>query len=579
MKKLIIYFLLFNMFSLNALASDVQFKLERNLINLMDRTILTLEFIDCQGSAVELPKIEGLDIQYQGQSSETRIINMQRSSKNIHRYIVTPKQTGEFTIGPVSIEFSGTNKIIQTQLKVIEPKNNPETTKLDELIYAKIENNKDNPYVYESFELLLKIYLREGIQTDNKISIIGGLPGKGLDGEIEWEIINQEQQVLDGFIYTVSTLRSTIRTITAGTYTFKPNVQINLIVPRQNRRSFGFNDPFFGDFFGRQEKRSITVKCNELVIPVRQIPSTNKPESYTGGIGEFTFSASIKPTRVKAGEPVTLKSVIKGIGNLDKITSPVMPTNKFYKLYSPRIIPSADQNTIQFEQVIIPQSTEIQQIPSIEFSYFNIKDNSFNTLTAGPFNIEVSSGEVAHVLNESTIKPSNSILELSRDIVYLKPLPKNWKNPLKVKDLYTIKSIVTIIIPPTIWIILFFYLLKKKNIQSNPIKYKRNKAFQTALSEIKKAQKELDLNNLNVANEILHKAILIYFGLRLKIPSEEISRSAITNAFMEKEKEINKLLNLIEHHRYSPVSSSEQEMQECINLTKTLLQHIERLKR
>ena len=58
MKKLIIYFLLFNMFSLNALASDVQFKLE-NLINLMDRTILTLEFIDCQGSAVELPKIEG----------------------------------------------------------------------------------------------------------------------------------------------------------------------------------------------------------------------------------------------------------------------------------------------------------------------------------------------------------------------------------------------------------------------------------------------------------------------------------------------------------------------------------------
>ena len=201
MKKLIIYFLLFNMFSLNALASDVQFKLERNLINLMDRTILTLEFIDCQGSAVELPKIEGLDIQYQGQSSETRIINMQRSSKNIHRYIVTPKQTGEFTIGPVSIEFSGTNKIIQTQLKVIEPKNNPETTKLDELIYAKIENNKDNPYVYESFELLLKIYLREGIQTDNKISIIGGLPGKGLDGEIEWEIINQEQQVLDGFIY------------------------------------------------------------------------------------------------------------------------------------------------------------------------------------------------------------------------------------------------------------------------------------------------------------------------------------------------------------------------------------------
>ena len=107
MNKRIIYFLCIGLVCLNAHAADVEMKLDRNIISLLDRVILSVEFIDTKGDAIEFPVIDGLEIQYQGQSSETRIVNMQRTFKVIHRYLITPKQTGNFTIGPLQIDMPG----------------------------------------------------------------------------------------------------------------------------------------------------------------------------------------------------------------------------------------------------------------------------------------------------------------------------------------------------------------------------------------------------------------------------------------------------------------------------------------
>ena len=212
--------------------------------------------------------------------------------------------------------------------------------------------------------------------------------------------------------------KTTFRPITAGTFTFEPKVQLNLIIPRQDRRSYGFNDPFFGDFFGRQERRPVKLECNTLSLPVRPIPQKNRPPSYTGAVGQFEFQASINPTELKTGEPITLTSQIKGIGNLDKITPPILATNTAYKLYHPRILPTAENNALQFEQIIIPQSTNLTQIPAIQFSYFNTQDESFHTLTAGPFAIELSQGDQARLLTSKT-SPTDPTLRVLDSILFI----------------------------------------------------------------------------------------------------------------------------------------------------------------
>ena len=576
MNKRIIYFLWVGLVFLNAHAADVQMKLDRNIISLLDRTVLSVEFSDTTGDAIEFPIIDGLDIQYQGKSSETRIVNMQRTFKIIHRYLITPKQTGNFIIGPVQVDLPGGSRALQAQLQVIKSQNDSEAQQLSQLLYAEIASTHSNPYVYEPFDLTLKLYIREGIQIDNSISILGGLPEQGIDGDPDWKRVHQEQQVIEGHIYTITTLKTTFQTITAGTFTFEPNVQLNLIVPRQNRRSYGFNDPFFGDFFGRQEHRPVKLECNKLTLPVRPVPQKNCPPTYTGAVGQFEFQASISPTQLKTGEPITLTSHIKGIGNLDKITPPILATNTAYKIYQPRIIPSAETRTLQFEQIIIPQSAELTQIPAIHFSYFNTQDESFHTLTAGPFAIELSPGDQARLLTSKTSLSDPTLRTLDYDIIHLKPQPKRWKNPYTLETLYSRKTLIWISTPLLLWIATFLWIRILHRRQNDSAYQRRSQAWPEASRSLKEAQKALNENNLTAANEALYQAITTYFGHRLNRPPGEVTCTRIIQAFNQEQVALTELIKAIEHNRYSPSTPPQETIQMQIKTTRSLLQKCER---
>ena len=578
MNKRIIYFLWTGLVILNAHAADVQMKLDRNIISLLDRVVLSIEFIDTKGDAIEFPVTDGLDIQYQGQSSETRIINMQRTFKVIHRYLITPKQTGNFTIGPVQIDFPGGSQTLQAQLQVIQSPNDSEAQQLSQLLYAQIESTHSNPYVYEPFDLTLTLYVREGIQIDNNISILGGLPEQGIDGDPDWKRVHQEQRVIQDHIYTITTLKATFQTITAGTFVFEPNVQLNLVVPRQNRRTYGFNDPFFGDFFGRQEHRPVKLECNKLTLPVRPVPQKNRPPTYTGAVGKFEFQAHITPTQLKTGEPITLISRIQGIGNLDKITPPILATNAAYKLYTPRILPSAENNTLLFEQIIIPQSTELNQIPAIHFSYFNTQDESFHTLTAGPFAIELTPGDQARLLSSNPSPSELTLRTLEHDIIHLKPQPKNWENPYTLEDLTTRKALIWITTPPLLWVASFLWISSQRRRQRNPAYQRRAQAWPEAARALKSAEKALKKNDLSGANEALYQAIATYFGHRLNLPPGEVTHTRIIQAFSQEQVALTDLLNTIEHNRYSPSSPPQETIQTQIKTTHRLLQTCERIR-
>ena len=54
MNKRIIYFLWTGLVILNAHAADVQMKLDRNIISLLDRVVLSIEFIDTKESLIQL---------------------------------------------------------------------------------------------------------------------------------------------------------------------------------------------------------------------------------------------------------------------------------------------------------------------------------------------------------------------------------------------------------------------------------------------------------------------------------------------------------------------------------------------
>lgn len=556
--------------------------IQPQLISLLDRAVLKIEFIDTKGDAVDIPAVDGLQIHYQGQSSETRIVNMQSSSKVVHTYVVTPSKIGDYTIGPVTCKYKGGEKEVTAQLRVIKPKDDPEAQQLSEIMFSRIAADRETLHVQEPFGLELKVYIRDGVQIDGNFSIRGGLPDSGMDGDLEWNIANRTREERNGSIFNVYTLRTTAKTLTAGTFTFQPQVQLNVVIPSQRRRSFGFDDPFFGDLFGRQETRPFVLDCNPLDIEVKPVPTAGRPDSFTGGVGVFDFDVSVGPAQVKAGEPVTVKMRVSGTGNLSQITPPALEENHDFKLYEARTVPSQNPNEVRFEQVVIPKSESVTNLPSIAFSYFDTRTADFRTIRRGPFPVQVEAmpQQAAQIIATapSTIMPETKVL--GRDIVYLKPRPKSWKTAGATPWHARLAFRLLLALPPLALALAGGWVWRRNRLSGNIALARRQKAPKAARIHLRQAQAALKKQDEAAFYEALWSALTHYFGHRLNLAPGEVSLPAVLARIPDKEGSVSALFTTIEQRRYGvrAGAGAKDEMAALLRQLSAVLKTCERIR-
>ncbi len=578
------FLILYSLFAsaVPALAADVKMSIEPQLISLLDRAVLKIEFINTKGDTVDIPEVDGLRIQYQGQSSETRIINLKRSSKVIHKYLVTPSRIGDFTVGPVNCSYKGGQKEVTAQLRVIKPEDDKQAQQISEIMFSKISTDHAAPYVHESFGLDLKVYIRDGVQIDGNFSLRGGIPESGLEGDLKWDVTHKEQEERNGVIFNVYTLRTSAKTLTAGTFSFRPQVQLNVVIPRQDRRPYGLDDPFFGDFFGRQETRPIVLDCNTLKVTVQPIPLELRPDSFTGGVGTFGFNVSIGPKQVKAGEPVTVKMRIFGRGNLSQITPPTIEASHDFKLYEARILSSKTPNEVIFEQVIIPTSDSVTNIPAIAFSYFNTKTADFRTLTEGPFPIEVEAvpQQAAQVIATipSSFRQETKIL--GRDIVYLKSIPKKWKTINSLAWHRTNPFYISLAFPALFLLVMASISANRNALANDVARARRQKAPKAARKNLQRAEQALRKKDEAAFYEALWDTLVDYFGHRLNLAPGEVSLSAVLARLPQQIEALEALFTTIEQRRYGIQSGDNKtDMKNLLKQTTATLRQCERIKR
>lgn len=562
--------------------AQVRMSVEPPLISLLDRAVLKIEFIDTKGDAVNIPEIEGLRIEYQGQRSETRIVKLKRSSKIIHNYVITPTKVGDFSIGPVTCKYKGGEKELTAPLRVIKKADDQEAQELSEILFSRISTDRESPFVHEPFGLELRVFILDGIQIDGRFSLRGGIPESGMEGDLDWTVSRPRRTEMDGKIFNVYTLRTTAKTLTAGTFNFRPEVQINMVVPRQNRRPYGFDDPFFGDLFGRQEVRPIILDCNLLEIPVKPIPLERRPESYTGGVGIFDFDVDIGPTQVKAGEPITVKMRVFGRGNISQITPPTLEGRHDLKLYEVRTRPTQNPNEVLFEQVVIPKSDTVTEIPALSFSYFNTKTSDFRTLERGPFpvTVEAMPQQAAQLIATapSTIQQETKIL--GRDIVYLKPAPRTWQATRRIEWSRT-NLFYGLLALPALLLLAVAGITANRNALANDVaRARRQKAPKAARKNLQRAEQALRKRNETAFHEALWNTLADYFGHRLNLAPGEVDLQTVLAQMPQESEALESLFNTIEQQRYGLGSgkSSKAEKKILLRQLAATLRKCERIK-
>ena len=307
------------------------------------------------------------------------------------------------------------------------------------------------------------------------------------------------------------------------------------------------------------KKNIVTPK---LTINVKALPD-GKPANFSGGVGEFTISSSISTKELKTNDAVTIKLVISGTGNLKLVNTPEVAFPKDFEVYDPKIDnkftltrEGLSGNKV-IEYLAIPRHAGNFTIPPVEFSYFDLKSNSYKTIKTEAYNLKVEKGAgnadqvIANFTNKEDLKV------LGEDIRYIKQNEVTFQP--KGSFFYGSMSYWLFYIIPALAFILFFIIYRKQAAENaNVAKMRTKKANKVAIKRMKLAGKLLSENKKDAFYDEVLKALWGYISDKLNIPVSRLSKDNIEEKLRnhgvseELIKEFLNALNDCEFARFAP---------------------------
>ncbi len=487
-----------------------------------------------------IDQLPNFQVQYVGQEQRFSMVNGRTSQTMTYRYRLVPQTSGEFTIGPFQLQAGGTTMDVQpvdievlsvSQQTTTRPADDKGQT-IDELVFARISASKETIYNQEQFYLFIDLYVR-GVNIDRRISL-NNMPTTGLSVDTFQEMSATREQV-NGNVYDVRHFRARATALTAGSFTFKPQLQVQIIVPRdqpQRQRDNFFGFEMFDQMFNRYETHPLSIEAEPMTIAVSALPDDGKPDSFSGAVGRFNLNVEASPLELKAGEPITITMDIAGEGSIDSVAKPSLALGDDFKSYEAKMIErnydaSRGVGHKVFEQVIIPRSTNIVEIPPVVFSYFNPEKEQYVSVSRGPYPLTVTASESQglKLVQAEQDAGSSTIRQLGVDIVYLKSAPDAW-SPAPTGAIRPGPRWLAIHTSPLLALLaLVVWVRRREKLAGNTALARRIQAPRRARPALKAARDHIDDPAQVYAN--LWRALSAFMADRLNMDDGEITPSLI----------------------------------------------------
>lgn len=293
------------------------------------------------------------------------------------------------------------------------------------------------------------------------------------------------------------------------------------------------DDPFEAFFNGGAGAIQIkkTLMTPKLTIDVKPLPA-GKPADFSGGVGEFNISSSINSTKVKTNDAITIKVVISGTGNLKLVSEPEVKFPEDFEVYDPkvdskfRLTNAGLSGNKVIEYLAIPRNAGTYKIPSIKFSYFDIKSRSYKTLTTEEYTVQVEKGvgnatqTIANFTNKEDLKVLNEDIRfIKQNDVKLSPKGEYFFGSMTYWLFY--------IIPGLLFVGCFVAYRKQIAANANVAKVRTKKANKVAVKRMKLAGKLLASNQKDAFYDEVLKALWGYISDKLSIPVSKLSKDNI----------------------------------------------------
>lgn len=332
-----------------------------------------------------------------------------------------------------------------------------------------------------------------------------------------------------------------------------PSITFKGIVVQENRNV----DPFEAFFNGGSGYVEVKKDIVAQGMTVHVDPLPQKPADFSGGVGKFTISATLDHNKVKAGDPVKVRIVVGGNGNLKLIKQPELQLPNDFDKYDAKVTDktkltaSGLTGNMIYDVLIVPRNQGKYQLQPIELTYFDTSANKYKTIRTNPMILEVEkgSGKVGDVADYSQRQ--------DKDIHFIHdgaPEIVDTNDYFFGSGLY--KTLIALVV--LIFIVLLIVFRKQAMEMANIDAMRGKKANKVAGKRLKLAAKLMSEGKSSAFYDEVLRALWGYVADKLSIPVSQLSRENIAEKLSARNASQNDIdtfleaLDECEFERYAP---------------------------
>lgn len=518
-------------------------------------------------SAFRLGNIpEGIEILYgpnQSEVSSYQYVNghLSGSTTVTVSYVAMATRGGNFTIPPAMVVANG-RRMSTESMRVRVNGSAPAAATAQSRGGGREEKTVGNPghgdlfilvsasktHVHEQEPVMLtyKVYT-----TLNLTQLNGAMPDlKGFH--------TQEVKLPQQKNFHMETFRGkTYNTVTWSQYIMYPQMTGSLKIPSITYHGIVMEedrseDAFFTGGGYKEVPRDVTAPG--ITIQVDPLPA--KPKDFSGGVGKFNISAQLAKTEVRAGDPINLRLVLSGTGNLKLVKEPAVQIPSDFDKYDTKITDKTKlseagvEGNMIYDYLFVARKEGTYTIPAIRFTYYDTGSNSYKIITTQSFTIKVDKGNGNGGMSDFDSDENKDI----------RPIKTGNTSVHKIGDFFfgSVAYWAIIVVLLAVFAFLFYSFRKTVLMRSDIVGMKRNNANKIATRRLRRADELMLKGKSSEFYDEVMRALWGYVSDKLSIPVEHLSSDNISEKLSTlgvDDNTINKFtgaLHECEFERYAP---------------------------
>ena len=306
-----------------------------------------------------------------------------------------------------------------------------------------------------------------------------------------------------------------------------PSITYEGLVVQRNRNV----DPFEAFFNGGSGYIEVKKQITAPGITIQVDPLPQRPANFSGGVGQFNISATLDQPQVKANNPVKLRVVVSGVGNMKLLKQPVVKFPKDFDSYDAKVTDNTKLTTqglegsIVYDYLAVPRHQGDFDIPAIEYTYFDTRSGEYKTVQTESFKLHVEKGDGTGTV--ATFNGQEDVKLLNSDIYFIHTGSTRQR---AIGDYFfgSTEYWITLAVLLLGFVSLFVIFRRRAIENANVVKQRAGKANKVATKRLKKAAKLMAAGKQGDFYDEVLRALWGFVGDKLNMPVEQLSRENIS---------------------------------------------------